>query len=406
MGMEQHIREIVRATLAQSPEEMLEKALRACIELSDATGGSILGEEGPALQILYSDVEALIGLRVPFDSIAGVTVRKGVVVYTYAPSDKRHFEGIDRKIEQTTQYLLSIPVPSVSHPPGAEGGARNSGALQLLFDRNILPDIPVEEGPREFPIQDFRGNPLYEQTLKDIFWLLPIVAFGSEVVKLRETSYQVIHELKNKLISAISWVDYLKEDLGAAASDVLQRSEIIEDFGLVDSSLREGTALAKNYLHFTKLYTPVFEPVDINDVLRETAASLRALAQEMQVPGLRVDTCPDPAVTPRLYDSGQLKMAFFNLGKNAVEAIRDAGNEQGRIELASVVGQDSCNVTISDNGPGMPPEIADNLFVPFRTKREGGTGLGLTIAKKIIDVHGGSICCETGNGGTVFRIVM
>jgi len=54
----------------------------------------------------------------------------------------------------------------------------------------------------------------------------------------------------------------------------------------------------------------------------------------------------------------------------------------------------------------MPKEIAENLFIPFKTKKEGGTGLGLTIAKKIIDLHVGSIKCSTGDDGTKFEILI
>ena len=58
-------------------------------------------------------MEELIGVRVPFDSIAGVTVNQNMVIYTYAPSDKRHFDGVDKQIEKQTNYLLSIPIPSI-----------------------------------------------------------------------------------------------------------------------------------------------------------------------------------------------------------------------------------------------------------------------------------------------------
>ncbi len=115
MLIEEYLQKTVQVSLGTSPENMLKTSLEICTELAGGESGSILGEEGPALQFLFSDVEELIGMRVPFDSIAGVTVNKNMVVYTYAPSDKRHFNGIDKQIAKQTKYLLSIPIPSI-HP--------------------------------------------------------------------------------------------------------------------------------------------------------------------------------------------------------------------------------------------------------------------------------------------------
>ena len=72
--MEHHLRKIVELSLGSTPEDMLKASLDACIDLAGANGGSILAEEGPALQFLFSNVTELIGTRVPFDSLAGHTV--------------------------------------------------------------------------------------------------------------------------------------------------------------------------------------------------------------------------------------------------------------------------------------------------------------------------------------------
>src|SRR5512137_2186250 len=111
--MEKHLRRIVEMSLGSTPEEMLKASLETCIQLTGATGGSILGEEGLRLQFLFSDVAELIGVRVPFDSIAGVTVNENKIIYTYAPADKRHFNGVDTQIQHRTKYLLSIPIRSI-----------------------------------------------------------------------------------------------------------------------------------------------------------------------------------------------------------------------------------------------------------------------------------------------------
>jgi len=97
-------------------------------------------------------------------------------------------------------------------------------------------------------------------------------------------------------------------------------------------------------------------------------------------------------------------MAVFNLGKNAVEALIEHKVENPEVSLSPKADGESVVIVIGDNGNGMPQEIAENLFVPFATKKAGGTGLGLTITKKIIEVHGGQICCETGENGTSFVI--
>jgi signal transduction histidine kinase len=404
--MEEHLRKIVELSLGSSPEEMLKASLDTCIELSGASGGSILGEEGPYLQFLFSDVPELIGVHVPFDSIAGATVTKDRVIYTYAPADKRHYDGVDDRLQRATRYLLSVPIPSVHRKTSADQAIRNAGALQLLFDRDLFPGTDVTRGPQEFEMARFKENEPFMYRLKGVFWMLPVVAFAVEVMKLRQTSYQAIHELKNKLIGGQSWLNYLKEDIRQKAEPLMSDETIVQDFELAESAIREGAELAKTYLQFTKLYSPTFAPVNIREVLDETAASVRALAIDMKASDLRVTVDLNAEIPVRNLDAGQLKMAFFNLCKNAVEALLQHQTPHPEVQISCVPAGERLRITVADNGPGMPPEIADNLFVAFKTKKEGGTGLGLTITKKIVDVHGGAIKCETGKNGTRFTVLI
>jgi signal transduction histidine kinase len=404
--MEDHLRRIVELSLGSTPEELLKACLGTCIELAGATGGSILGEEGVHLQFLFSDVPELIGVHVPFDSIAGVTVNESKVIYTYAPADKRHFDGVDAKIQRETKYLLSIPIRSIHRAAGEEHAARNAGALQLLFETNVFPEIDVRQGAREFSLKAFENNEHFIVRLKGIFWVLPIVAFSMEVIGLRQTSYQAIHELKNKLIAGQSWLNYLKEDIRRKDGNILDDEAVKQDFELTETAMKEGANLARTYLQFTKIYSPNFAPVDINEILSETAASVKALAAEMGSRNFSVIQDFAPGIGERNLDAAQLKMAFFNLCKNGVEALVERKTPDPEIRISSFSRNGRLMVAISDNGPGMPPEIAANLFVAFKTKKEGGTGLGLTIAKKIVDVHGGTIECATGTNGTRFTIVI
>ncbi|NQT94318.1 MAG: HAMP domain-containing histidine kinase [Lentisphaerae bacterium] len=343
-------------------------------------------------------------MRVPIDSIAGSSVTRNVVIYTYAPQDSRHFVGVDEKISRTTEYLLSVPIPSVFPAPGSQPHTRSAGALQLLFDENILPDANVADGPREFDLASLRNEEGYEEQLSKMLWTLPIIAFGMEVLNLRQTSHQAIHELKNKLIAGLSWVNYLRADIKGQNPELLEAENIQEDFELAQTSLEEGSRLAKTYLQMASIYSPEFAPGDLNDIVKETAASAKALAADLAGSDFSVSTQLDPDIGSRDIDARQLKMALFNLCKNAVEALASNETRQAKLNLSIVASEGAATIVIADNGPGMPREIADQLFVPFKTKKEGGTGLGLAITKKIIDVHGGSITCETGEDGTRFVV--
>lgn len=404
--MEDYLRNIVELSLGSTPEELLKASLETCIKLTGATGGSILGEEGVHLQFLFSDVAELIGIRVPFDSIAGVTVNESKVVYTYAPTDKRHFDGVDTQIQHKTKYLLSIPIQSILKSTGGDHVANNTGALQLLFEHNIFPEIDVEHGAQEFSLTSFKENMPFMDRLNGVLWILPIVAFGMEVTRLRQTSYQAIHELKNKLISGLSWIKYLKEDIRRKTPAILDDENIKQDFELSESAIKEGANLARMYLEFTNIYSPNFTPVNVNDVLVETAESVKALAVELKASDFIVELDLDKKIGLRNFDASQLKMAFFNLCKNGVEALVEHKVPHPRIRISSAEQNGHVVLVISDNGPGMPPEIANNLFVAFKTKKEGGSGLGLTITKKIIDVHGGTIKCDIDNNGTTFTIIL
>ncbi len=401
---EVYLKQVLQSSLIKPPEDMMQDCLDICINLAGAGGGSILAEEGPFLKFLFSNVPSLIGMNVPWDSIAGTAARKGLVIYTYAPTDKRHFDRIDGTISHETRYLLSIPIPSVHQAAEARDRIKSAGVLQLLFEENLFPQLDVSREAKEFSLEDVKEEDPYEESLKHVFWILPNISFGMEVMRLRQTSYQVIHELKNKLIAARSWLNCLKEDVEEMDKTIFESEDIQEDFELAESAAREGSKLAVGYLQLTKIYTPELEEADMNDVLRKTAADIRAFASDLGGVPVKVSLDRGENIGTRSMDPEQMRMALFNLSKNAVEALVEFETENAEIRMTSAIVDDRLRIVIEDNGPGMPEEIASNLFKAFATKKEGGTGLGLTICKKIIDIHGGNIRCETGGDGTRFTI--
>jgi signal transduction histidine kinase len=276
--------------------------------------------------------------------------------------------------------------------------------LQLLFPGNVFPELDVSQGAVEVEMAVIRDHEFYRKSLQEVFVILSSISLGMEIMKLRQTSYQAIHELKNKLISAQSWINCLKEDLELAAPDAVEQEDIKEDIHLAQDAVTAGANLAVSYLQFTRIYNPQFVQAQVNDVLRDAASDIQAFADSAAGEGkVRVTTELDARIPLRQLDPAHLKMALFNLGKNATEALLEHGIPEPRVTLRSAWG-DHITIEVSDNGKGMPPEIAQNLFVAFKTKKAGGTGLGLTIAKKIVDIHRGMIRCDTGPTGTTFTL--
>jgi signal transduction histidine kinase len=95
-----------------------------------------------------------------------------------------------------------------------------------------------------------------------------------------------------------------------------------------------------------------------------------------------------------------LDQALINLVRNAIDAVRETTN--GTIQLTALRDLDGRTVIkVIDNGPGIPTDQREKVFVPFFTTKRQGSGVGLTLVRQIMTVHGGAIAlCETPNGGT------
>ena len=209
------------------------------------------------------------------------------------------------------------------------------------------------------------------------------------------------HEIKNPLAGI------------AGAAQLLSMSLSAEDRELTDLIVMETRRVVKlleQVEQFGNLRPPELTAVNIHDVLdRARRSAIMGYAAAM-----RVVEDYDPSLPPALADGDQLLQVILNLLKNAAQA---AGKSGGTIRLHTFYdlslrlrGPDGSGrplplqIEIIDDGPGLPPAIAADVFEPFVSGRENGTGLGLALASKIITDHGGWITVDSVPGRTVFRI--
>jgi len=208
------------------------------------------------------------------------------------------------------------------------------------------------------------------------------------------------HEIKNPLAGITGAAQLLS--MGLAPEDQEMTDLIVEES-------RRIVKLLEQVEQFGNLRPPMIKPVNIHDVLdRARQSAAVGFGAHM----LFVEDY-DPSLPQTLADGDQLLQVFLNLLKNASESCKDAGTirlhtfydtslrvhrsdgTQARLPL---------QVEIIDDGPGLPREIADDIFEPFVSGKENGTGLGLALVSKLIGDGGGWISVDSVPGRTVFRL--
>ncbi|MDW4497786.1 ATP-binding protein [Sulfitobacter sp. D35] len=209
------------------------------------------------------------------------------------------------------------------------------------------------------------------------------------------------HEIKNPLAGITGAAQLLSMNLDAADLELTD---------LIVAESRRIVKLLEQVEQFGNLTLPDFRPVNIHDVLdRARRSALLGFGAHMKI----VEDY-DPSLPLAHGDPDQLLQVVLNLLKNASEA---AGQTQGTIRLhtyyehsfrlrrADGSGQSlPLQIEIIDDGPGLPESIRSDVFEPFVSGRENGTGLGLALVSKIISDHGGWISVSSVPGRTIFKI--
>jgi two-component system nitrogen regulation sensor histidine kinase GlnL len=225
-------------------------------------------------------------------------------------------------------------------------------------------------------------------------------------------------QVKSAAKSAIGMAEMLAHEIKNPLAGISGAAQLIsmnaspEDRELTDLIVAETRRIVKlleQVEQFGNLRAPDRRPVNLHDALdRARRSAMVGFATHMTI----VEDY-DPSLPPTFADSDQLMQVFLNLIKNAAEAARGPGT----IRLHTFYDQSlrvrrkdgsfarlPLTVEVQDDGPGIPPDIAADIFEPFVSGRENGTGLGLALISKIISDHDGWISVDSAPGRTVFRV--
>jgi signal transduction histidine kinase len=214
-----------------------------------------------------------------------------------------------------------------------------------------------------------------------------------------ELTATIAHEINQPLGAIHTNAETLELMLKSSLWDVEEIKEIVAD-------IRRDDARASEVIHRLRslLKKAPFDPkkADLNDIVRETVDFLSALAVARQV---EMRTSATSASLPIFGDYVQLQQVIVNLTVNAMDAMANVPAMARKIMISTTRTDNFAEAAISDAGPGIPSDKIKEVFEPFFTTKQSGMGMGLSIARTIVEAHDGLIWAENlPSGGTSIRI--
>jgi signal transduction histidine kinase len=214
---------------------------------------------------------------------------------------------------------------------------------------------------------------------------------------LEQLAAGVAHEIRNPITAAKSLVQQMGEDPSSK-----------ETLAYANVALAELDRVERSISHLLRFARE--EDLDLADVrLRDVVDSaLATFADRAARLGVKVAREID-SEAPTRGDAEKLRRVVINLVGNAFDALEQAGTPDPcvRVLVGENLAGDQVWLRVRDNGPGMPSEICERIFDPFYTSKQGGTGLGLALTRKVVEAHGGQLeVSSTPGEGTHFVVTL
>ncbi len=389
--------EVVRGlTTAPDLETFLQTVISEATELTNSELASILeyDENASELRFLamqWFERDLLRPMSVPLDgSAAGWVFRKGQpLIIQDVRADQRHFKVVDRMTNHQTQSLVAVPLMVRGQVVGVlEALNKKDNAHYTEEDLTILETLGA----------------LAAQAMENVDLARKVRVARVELAELERLKTDFIaitsHELRTPLGLILGHSTFLRELAGeqfAEQLDTIIRNatklkEIVENLSDVNN-YQNGVARVRG------------DKVSVAKIVEDVISSFRTEAERRDIK-LKTE-----AGESRYYvnaDQGKITIALSNLVKNALQFTEPGGS------VTVKVGEDSgyVKVTVIDDGIGIPSRELSRVFERFYqvethlTRRYGGMGLGLSVAKAMIELHGGRIWAESSGRGSTFTFLL
>ena len=281
-----------------------------------------------------------------------------------------------------------------SRPAIEVGFRRPDGSMAVIevLANNLLDEPAV--GGVVVNARDITERKSAEEQLKKLHQLEADLAYMNRVSVMGELAASLAHEIKQPIAAAatnaktgLRWLQREPSDIEEAREALLR---IVKDVSRAADIIDRNRSLYGRGI-------PQREMVNLNELIREMTALLRDAANRHSI-SMRADL--DESLPTIDADRVQMQQVLMNLMLNGIEAMRDTSGEltvrSGKSDDGQIL------LSVSDLGVGLPAEKIDQVFDAFFTTKTQGTGMGLSISRRIIESHGGRLwaCANTGRGAT------
>lgn len=304
------------------------------------------------------------------------------------------FVGLGLIISLSLTFLVIRPIRSLhSHIHRVEESAGN----QVSGERPVLPVLPesantdeIGDLSRDFNtmvrrLNDAAGR-LHEVHQRELEQADRLATTG-------EMAASMAHEIRNPIAGVLGALQVFDSEVGEDDA----RKEILEE--MMRQLVRVNQAV-NDLLSYARPTPPAFEEFPINELIQRTVPLV-----ESQINGKSITVLshlsPDEPVLEG--DRKQMQQVLWNILLNGIQAIESSGT----VSISSGRGESMVRIEICDTGKGIPADQVEKVFKPFYTTKHKGTGLGMTISRRIIEQHHGSIAVTSEAGkGTTVRILL
>ena len=341
---------------------------------------------------------------VPFYN--GSFVPIGYIAMPYFLSEQTRNQEVDNLLARLLPPYLIVLILAILFSYWA---ARSMTApIRMLTDKMRSFEIGASDNHLSYPYHDEVGelveryNILVDRVEESAERLAKAEREGAWQTMAR----QIAHEINNPLTPMKLWVQNLQRQYGTPQFD----TSFPNVARMLVAEIDNLAHIAQSFSTLAKQPEIVSSEVDVARKLSDVITLQRA--NDAGIPIRYVG--PDSGVMA-IADQEQIGQVFVNILRNAIQAISDSlpltegagvGSPDIIVVLNAVYSEREIQISFSDNGPGIPPEMQDSIFRPNFTTKSNGNGLGLTISKRIVEGTGGRITFETSEKGTTFYVFL